>query len=1179
MGPGSRSARPCSRRSRGAALGRLCAAAAATASLILAAAPPAVALPVTIDFESGVSADQLVTNQYGEPGTPAGPSFMKGTDAGFNGLACGAPSAFDDASRAYSGSKGVVLNGCPGGEFWPTAAFFKLGWPSREVQFAVGSSGGTGPACCIEIRTTSFRADGSVIQRQSTMLLPNQTAKGSYKLVPLLSSADDIAFVAVEAGTYDPNNPNPSSATGVYPAVGQTHLVLDDLTYDPPSSPPDSSFRLGASPASTIISAGRSASVNVPVTWTANPNPAASPVSFELSAPSGIEGSFTPNPSNTGSTVVKLDVAKNAPDGTQLVTVTGYVDKGLPSQKSASVVIPVTVTIPFLVTPPGDLLVTPCSASEALVRVATDTTFPDTLSVTLWTSASQVWITAIDGQPVARTKFITRNLTQQNGQATMLVRMETDLTAKPESPAQLAVTASSPGYATRQATGTVGVDAGEVSRALFAGTSNDIATVRPPQFGRAPTRIDLRGRGFCPGSLVRFGAAGAVASPLSTAPDGRSLTVDVPRGALSGPVTVIRPGGGLATKPGTPLNVLGLRANYGYSFPNFAAPDNFRFDQFVRVFGDSMYLKIDPCDAIPFTFGLVDCPVTTGIPDPIAAIIHVALQGRGKLGLCYGMSRTAGFFASGASWSWLSPPKAPYPNALDPAPGSNDLLEEIETAYLYQFSTAVLNATAAQTLTSSGASGPVRAGRLRQLLDQELGQNAFLPFGGRPMMISLRDDGSGHVLLAYDVEDTGGGRFDIHVYDPNIPFNAAEAADAGAHAFRADRSRISVDPAADRWTFAGLEKDDGKGGKVPWSGPIDGKALFAIPGDVAYAGTAKLVGLHQLGQLIVIASLGTRLDQVGDERGRVLLDPQGDPATGARAIPRAAAIPPTDAAAGPNPIAALPAGGSYEISGRRTRAGRLLAAGREGVASAVIAPGSASRAHGTVTDRMQVAQGARDITFVPGAGGAMTLQLGAGRGPSAHVAALSGPAAQGTRDRIVLATDGLTLEHRGPAAARRLTLAGGGRAATIALGRMLPGQRAVVRVGSWRRPGSATAVTRGRRLHARASRLRLIRSLRVRARRQPGRRAAVSVTLARRGSARPLATSTTVVVLRGRRRLAVRTFAFKRGDLGRRRIVLRWTARRLPAGRLRVVAVATTSASGADGVPRTDVRAARAALR
>src|SRR4029077_19700620 len=97
----------------------------------------------------------------------------------------------------------------------------------------------------------------------------------------------------------------------------------------PPSSPPESSFLLGASPPVARFAPGtKSPQIKIPVTWTANPNPSASPVSMELSAPPGVTGTFTPNPTNTGQSILVLEGEKSVEPGKYTVTVDGYVDKG-----------------------------------------------------------------------------------------------------------------------------------------------------------------------------------------------------------------------------------------------------------------------------------------------------------------------------------------------------------------------------------------------------------------------------------------------------------------------------------------------------------------------------------------------------------------------------------------------------------------------------------------------------------------------------------------------------------------------------------------------------------------------------------------------------------------------------------------------------------------------------------
>src|SRR5262249_46223933 len=87
--------------------------------LYLGVPAAASAAPVTLDFESGATVGEKVTNQYGPPGTPAGPKFEQGIEAGFAGLECGPPKLVNEPSLAHSGSNSLLLNGCENGEFWP----------------------------------------------------------------------------------------------------------------------------------------------------------------------------------------------------------------------------------------------------------------------------------------------------------------------------------------------------------------------------------------------------------------------------------------------------------------------------------------------------------------------------------------------------------------------------------------------------------------------------------------------------------------------------------------------------------------------------------------------------------------------------------------------------------------------------------------------------------------------------------------------------------------------------------------------------------------------------------------------------------------------------------------------------------------------------------------------------
>src|SRR5262249_42230748 len=143
------------------------------------------AAPVTLDFESGATAGQPVTNQYGPPGTPAGPTFEKGIEAGFTGLECGPPKLDNEPSLARSGSNSLLLNGCENGEFWPTATFFSLGYSTDSVEFWIAWP--TKTIADTTVITTAFNGHGSIVDQEETILPPQESM--TYRQVTVSSGA------------------------------------------------------------------------------------------------------------------------------------------------------------------------------------------------------------------------------------------------------------------------------------------------------------------------------------------------------------------------------------------------------------------------------------------------------------------------------------------------------------------------------------------------------------------------------------------------------------------------------------------------------------------------------------------------------------------------------------------------------------------------------------------------------------------------------------------------------------------------------------------------------------------------------------------------------------------------------------------------------------------------------
>ena len=82
---------------------------------------------------------------------------------------------------------------------------------------------------------------------------------------------------------------------------------------------------------------------------------------WNSTAPPGVTGTFAPNPTSTGQSILVLEAEKLAEPGKYTVTVDGYVDKGEPSEKHSSVQIPLEITEPFTVDPLGDYPVSRCT--------------------------------------------------------------------------------------------------------------------------------------------------------------------------------------------------------------------------------------------------------------------------------------------------------------------------------------------------------------------------------------------------------------------------------------------------------------------------------------------------------------------------------------------------------------------------------------------------------------------------------------------------------------------------------------------------------------------------------------------------------------------------------------------------------------------------------------------------
>jgi len=728
---------------------RLAVAVSAALSALGAVAAPASAAPVTLNFESGATVGQKVTNQYGPPGTPAGPTFEQGIEAGFKGLGCGPPT-LDNSGVAHSGFNSLLLNGCTGGEFWPTAAFFSLGYSTDSVEFWIATPGHTlGNTTVI---TTAFDGQASIVTQEETILPPQ--ASTTYKQVAITSGAGDIAYVAVEEGT---KGTNTNTATGVGLTVGNSYLSLDDLTYDPPSSPPESSFLLGANPPAANLVAGGETQVKVPVSWTNNPNPSASPVLMETSLPAGITGSFSPNPTSSGSSTLTLHAAKNAAVGPGTLTIHGYVDKGLASEKTASVTIPLGVSAPFEIVKPRAVTVAPCTPRKVELRVQTATDFVEPLTISVATPGSSgVVITEISGGKVIDPAHATTTVTPKNGIATATLTLSANPAAGKEGARPWTVTVGAPGYEDQIASGSVAVES-QISKVLYAGTPTEASTVDTPALGQPGTQLTLKGAGFCHDTAIAIGDPHNQSYAESITADGTSATFRVPRGAVTGRVLVIPL---QAPKfEGPRLTVRTFRNTYGFSWENGDWGMKLNEEMIDELFGKEE-TNFD-------VFGWL-------VRKPEAYLFETMANNYIPGGICFGMGYSSYEFDAGL----IAPTFFPHTggssvwNLDGPDRPSDALLRYVVERFSLQFTDQLIPAEVNTVLGVHGTDDDIHA------IEAELNR-------GRPVLLGLIHWNGisieGHTVLAYDAHPLSTGGVEVQVANSNVPYRTSEEEDPAAH--------------------------------------------------------------------------------------------------------------------------------------------------------------------------------------------------------------------------------------------------------------------------------------------------------------------------------------------------------------------------------------------------------------
>ncbi len=291
----------------------------------------------------------------------------------------------------------------------------------------------------------------------------------------------------------------------------------------------------------------KSPQIKIPVTWTANPNPSATPVSLELTAPPGITGTFTPtrptaaNRSSSSKPKNRSEPGKYTVHGRRLRRQRRTVRKALerpdPGRNHRTVHRQPARRLPGL----------PLHSGRGRDP---DRHRPAELSDPIQVDAYL--------NPASTAKFVATSagsvdrLPPRQRDAQPERRRSEDVGDGRDGPrrrrrnGRITVVAAPSGYAHR------GSPPGPSRWSRATSTRSHRAAGSTPQRGIPGTLMTVNGAGFCPGDKVAIGPNEDTANPESVATPGKTLTFRVPRAAVTGPLRILPLKGDSVQRPGDP---------------------------------------------------------------------------------------------------------------------------------------------------------------------------------------------------------------------------------------------------------------------------------------------------------------------------------------------------------------------------------------------------------------------------------------------------------------------------------------------------------------------------------------------------------------------------------------------------------------------------------------------------
>jgi hypothetical protein len=739
---------------------------ALTVGIVALTAPAAGA--TTVAFESPALADGTqVTTQFS---AGQGVRFVTGAPTGAAALPV---MRVVPGAQARSGTH--VLNVSNDSQEFPRPDFAGAFSTTRSTVSLYARA----PGASVALKLDAYNSAGTIIASSPVHTLA--TADGWYLFTAATTGgAETIAAFRLHFAT------GPANAD----------VLVDDLSYDDPVTPPPADFAIAAD--SSAVRGAAGASITVPLTI--NRVNGSSGAILLSGAGSDIGATFSPNPVPADETSVVATLRLPSRDDDFTATIVGVPQVPGAGAASRSLRLAATAELPAdlrLPTGGGTLSLPPCSTATQgfSVRRATGLTAPITFG-TRDVPANVPW------------SFTPETLTGDAASGAVTFRRGDD--AEPATAVDPRLVAGAEGLVLLDPQ-PLHLDLPGSTLTAAAGAAGPWRSATPVPLASGDT-VTITGSGLCPGSRLRFGNAGAEA-PLTVSADGTHATATVPRLATDGPLTVVSPGG-RTTVSDKDFSVGSYRHTNGFRFPN----ETYRGDltSWLDLYGaQQFFLQADPCAVL--TFGAAHCAVPTPIPNPLSFLVFAVADPAlaAANGSCFGFALASRRIAAGQGPSAAS--FGGPDGTVWSIPDTPAIKRYIYSQHVAQISAESLAQQWQQRI--GGALSLRSAGELRARIERAVRA------GSRPLL-SLAFNGHGHAVNAYDIVDVQpSGAFTIRIYNSNTPYkNAEEAADGGAATQAETDSTITV--AADgQWTLPELDWHGGLGDIVV----LDERALPVHP--------------------------------------------------------------------------------------------------------------------------------------------------------------------------------------------------------------------------------------------------------------------------------------------------------------------------------------------------------------